>query len=596
MKEFFAKTKLATKLFVCYTIPLMIIMIIYITISGFNQKNIQEQSLIDHHTSINRDILRFMESEIDALESMFSIVYTDVNSLRAVLNGPSVVGYYEGRASMKALIHNYLNRTPQKENYVLFDLSGNAPLICSYDGAFMKDSTAMDTLWPEEILNSIYSETLISVSNHPELSIDRPCLSLYRTIRDPETREIVAIALIYEEISRIESNILNALLSEGEVVQITDSSGAVVYSNLEKPVQVAKVKQSNKKEITEIDGEQYIQIESISKTMGWTITVFTPYSRWPNPETIFSNSNIGTIVLLLLSSFIVAYFFSLSITKPLSVLAGKMKDFGEGNFSKIRHLDNNDEVGVISRTYNNMVDRIKRLIHDKYELTALKSQAELDALQHQINPHFLFNTLNSIKSICILHDDEVASKMVQTLSDLLRTSINNGSSLISFEQEIRQIERYVFLQKHRFGEKFTVEYDIDPQTLFLQIPGMTLQPLVENVFQHGLSLKTAVCQIIISAQKVEDMFYLRIKNTGIVQEEKLREVNCRLQDVEQQSIEHIGMINVRRRLWLYFGKETGMRMFCENGNTIVELMFPAYTSEQQKDILQKGQNHDDFNR
>ena len=588
MKKLFSKMNLATKLFICYTIPLLIIMVSYILIAGFNQKNIQHQSLIDHHISINKEVLRHIESETNAMSSLFSVIYTDTDSLLAVLNGPSVVGYYEGSTNMKALTHHYLYLTPQKENYVLLDLDGNIYLAGGYDGTFVRGQAAAENLWPRELLEQGNTETYITVSTHPELSVDVPCINLYRAVRDPETKKIIAVSLVYERLNRLEPNILNAVFSEDEIVQITDQNGVVIYNNLGHSIQAEVIRPIDDIYVAQIDGKQYMQIANTSKTLGWTISVYSPYSRWPGSEMIFSNSNVGTVVVLLLASFLSAFAFSQTITKPLSALVVKMKDFGEGHFSKVDLIDSTDEVSVISQTYNNMVDRLKLLIHDKYELTALKSQAELDALQHQINPHFLFNTLNSIKSICILHDDEVASKMVQTLADLLRTSINNGSSLISFEQEIRQIERYIFLQKYRFGDKFNVTYEIAPQTLQLQVPGLTLQPLVENVFQHGLSLKTSVCQITISAQKTDDVFFVRISNSGTVPEEKLQEVNRRLQDVTQKTTEHIGMINVRRRLCLYFGEDTGMRMLCENGNTVVELWFPACESGREDAFLERG--------
>lgn len=223
----------------------------------------------------------------------------------------------------------------------------------------------------------------------------------------------------------------------------------------------------------------------------------------------------------------------------------------------------NDEIGVLFHQYNQMLQRIVRLMKDIQESTQREKQAELRALQDRINPHFVFNTLDSINWIAMCEEEQEISLMVTSLANMLRYSILGEVNEAKLEDEITYLESTAGFQQLRYPDAFTISIEIDPALNGYKIPKMLLQPLVENAIVHNLGAHPeagAGLYIRLTSQITEDRLILRVSNTG---KGNFQLLNRYLQGQEDliPKGKGFGIRNINRRIRLLYGEQYGLSYY-----------------------------------
>lgn len=248
---------------------------------------------------------------------------------------------------------------------------------------------------------------------------------------------------------------------------------------------------------------------------------------------------------------------------------------------KINNVSKDSQLHSLYSDLNVMIDRLKDLILREYTANIMKKQAELDALQSQINPHFLYNTLESIRGQAITLGMEDIEIMTKALSDLFRYSISKKGNLVTFEEELKNVDNYLMIQQYRFNNKFIIVNNVDADTLHYKIPKLLIQPIVENAIHHGLETKLGKGTITIKAYKTAKRLVVTIQDDGLgISHDRLVEINEVLvkgqADIEtKQSGLRIGLINVNERIKLNFGDDYGLRVYSAKGiGTTVEIVLP----------------------
>lgn len=253
-------------------------------------------------------------------------------------------------------------------------------------------------------------------------------------------------------------------------------------------------------------------------------------------------------------------------------LSRHMKKVRYERFDPLNIPEGRDEVGDLIRTFNTMTAKIASLINDVYKLEIRQKslelervRAELSMLHGQMNPHFLFNTLNALLFVCTKNGYSDVSEIVQNLSQLMKQLLGRADGFVSLEEELRFTSMYLRIEKFRFGDLFAFELDIDPQTLPLRIPRMSIQPLVENACKHGLQAKKDNRSITISSKRTERSLEITVIDNGIGMERK--ELAKLMTDVrsDRDTDGHIGIRNVYRRLELYYRGHVRFVMHSEPG-------------------------------
>lgn len=288
---------------------------------------------------------------------------------------------------------------------------------------------------------------------------------------------------------------------------------------------------------------------------------------------VLAGSIVAVVILL---SLLITH----SITRPIKRLTHSMQAFGSGDFSVTCPVETADEIGLLAENFNSMVSNINDLVERVYRETLLKQQVELKSLRMQINPHFFFNTLETINWMARINGVNEIGVVAKALGDMMRTTIG-GSDFITIQEELKTIRDYVKIQTFRYGEKIRVSIDVEDSMLNHYIPKLILQPMIENAMVHGLEKKPGDGNVIITGREEGEELTFIVEDDGVgIPEERLR---CILDesDAPKDGTSSIGLINVSRRLQLYYGEKYGVRIESAlNSGTRVSITVPKRSRPQ----------------
>jgi two-component system sensor histidine kinase YesM len=269
---------------------------------------------------------------------------------------------------------------------------------------------------------------------------------------------------------------------------------------------------------------------------------------------------------------VVFIYFMIRFTKPLKQLVSSMNRLGGGDFNSYVVTKGKDETAILGNNFNRMLDRLHQLIVNLSEEQKHKEEARLQTLQAQINPHFLFNTLNSIKWMAMLSGAKHVSQMITKLGKILQYTMKVNEEVVTLEDEVTHLQSYLDLQKIRFNDNVGIHFNIPPELNHYSISKFILQPIVENSIIHG---KRMPLSIEISAAREDECLTIKVTDNGNgISEEKLEELRAQLsQDHARYS--GIGIYNVNKRIKMHFGRAYGIEMNSTPGEgTLVTVKLP----------------------
>lgn len=248
---------------------------------------------------------------------------------------------------------------------------------------------------------------------------------------------------------------------------------------------------------------------------------------------------------------VVVYIMIRRLSRPIGEVITQMNRFADGDMSARAQIMSHDEIGEISTVYNHMADRIQDQHERVYQLELANREAQIEFLKMQINPHFLYNSLDTMSWISYMHGDEEVSEMAVAMAGVLRASIQR-EDFIPVAQEILIVQDYLKIQGYRFGDKIHAHLDIDDDTAECMMPGFILQPIIENSIIHGLEGREDGGEVRISVKRLDSTIYFCVSDNGAgMSEEQLRELVAQCESKEGGK--SIGIRNVYRRLHLIYG-------------------------------------------
>lgn len=336
-------------------------------------------------------------------------------------------------------------------------------------------------------------------------------------------------------------------------------------------------------EIVDRGEGSYILTRQKQKVTGWELVSLTPYK-----EAVFKlNSIFNRIAVLQLVSFVVFLLLFLyllgSFTRPLVRLGKMAETVQRGNLEIRSNIRGSDEIGYLGQSFDLMLDRIKAMIAEVTQTQTRKRKAELAMLQAQINPHFLFNVLNSIRMKVMRKGDMDSAEMVSSLSKLLRMTIIQDKDMIPLHEELSTVADYIKLMDMRQREKAELKLELSPDTLMLPVPRFFLQPIIENALIHGLSQRTGT--IVIATRSDDREFAISVSDDGKGMNERelaaLREKLFRCDGGEDEArmsrgrLSGIGIANVCERMRLVCGESFRIEVDSASGSgTTITMLIP----------------------
>lgn len=320
----------------------------------------------------------------------------------------------------------------------------------------------------------------------------------------------------------------------------------------------------------------------------WKLAAVFPEDDILNRAAFIKNITLAVMGIILLTAVLLSNLLAKIVTTPLAELTIKVRQVKAGNLDVPFEAQFPEEIGVLNGGISELLARVRTLIEQVRLEQEQKRLAELDTLQAQIKPHFLYNTLDSIKQLCELGETREAGAMVAALAKFFRISISNGREVISIAEELEHIRNYLVILKMRYADQFDYDIRVSPETYPCEIIKLTLQPLVENAIYHGIKEKRGPGQIIIDGYIQDDQVILEVRDNGAgMTEETLERV--RQMRGKDESGHGLGLANVARRLQLHYGPEYGLEIESTPGiGTCVRVQLPVL-------LRKEGQANDQGN-
>jgi two-component system, sensor histidine kinase YesM len=448
-----------------------------------------------------------------------------------------------------------------------------------------------------------YNGTALLVSRTLKLKDKEfPVISLVRRVYNPATLNAEGMLIIDINFSRIEEILKKVTVSNNGYFFILDSNGHYVYhpdySNLGKKVKnghIAKLglEESGSK-ILETDTRDLVTFTH-SPNLGWTFFTSVEYQNLTDGIDEIRKNIMWTIFISLGLAYLMGYGFATSLVRPVRRLHRFMKEVEVGNLESRVPVESKDEIGQLSKGFNNTVEKLSKLLDEVYvsklketESSLKQKESELKMLQSQINPHFLYNSLETIRGMALEENQGSIAIMSNSLGKLLRYNLKNSSSTVSLGEEIKYCEMYLQVQKFRFEDRFEYKFEIPDWAMNLEVVKFSLQPIVENCFVHAFGpeirkIKITICILRIS----QSSFIIRISDTGSgmsnrVLKETMDKIKSNTGMMDGQSI---GIINVNQRIIYLFGSEYGITIQSKEGEgTVVDLHLPVIDTSGNGEI------------
>ncbi len=326
--------------------------------------------------------------------------------------------------------------------------------------------------------------------------------------------------------------------------------------------------------IVDYQGQKMVACYAASEPIGWIAATIVPVSSLLDRVSSTQYFIYGIGGILLAAALLLAVLLAQRITRPLEYLASAMKKTGEGHFSERLPVDGNNEIQFLIQRYNEMGLKIEKLIEENYKSELRNRESEIMALNLQLNPHFLYNTLNVVNLMALEKGDLDISKMVISVSNMMQYTFRNKRELVRMEEELEWLKNYTYIMEHRFEGKFQVLYEVEDGIGEWAVPKLLLEPLVENAIIHGFQHMDSGGLLYISCCQKENMLQIEIQDNGqgISKE--------RLQAVLDGSAGRIGFSNVKKRLRLLYGHAAKMEIDSAPGEGCrIHICLPAARKE-----------------
>ena len=564
-------------------IPILLVSIVAITIT---YKTMRDQLIYDHRMSSgwlqdrlaveNSDMMdRFYEFEVD------KDVKADI--LRWCTQDGSLD--YSARWRIITVMNTVISMDSNINSIELFNMAENEVLIAERSGARVDESGERLTQW-EQRGDALQSNQAFLRSGNEILA----CHQIHR-FDDKQPIALVVFHLrpyhlegILDEIKTVPEETILVFNDQNEVMVADYGTDWNMDTGLVEGIR-RELAEGDRKEASYDD--QFWFYRSVS---GGKMQILLTIPNQTIVDALFPTvaSSMFVAIIAVLASVVCSVVYSKAISRPIRDLSEEMKTITLNEYSGSTLESREDEIGILQDSFNHMITRNKELIAQQYQAKLEKRNAQLRALQAQINPHFMYNTLQVIGGMALEKDAPEVYSVTLALSDILRYSLNFSKEMVCLEEEVEYLKSYVMIQNERFGGKVQLKLELEPDTRKCLIPKLILQPLAENSFEHGLLNKAGDWLLTVESHTTpEGDLLICIKDNGIgFDSERLAQIREKIELDTVKALNsgsHIGLANVHARIKLRSAKEghgVSIDSSPETGTT-VSVRMPALYEERK---------------
>lgn len=433
-------------------------------------------------------------------------------------------------------------------------------------------------------------------------AVDENLIYMAKQIKDVLTMEPLGVLRASIKISYLKKMTLTAQESLSAHIFLLDQDNNILLESagenmdLKDQKWVDQINGNSGKLWLNLDGKAYNLVYQTSSETGLTVVGMIPTSFLQKTARELEKTTVMLIGISILLCILLANIMARGITRPIEKTSNAMKKFAKGDFSVRLPEGRADEIGAMNLVFNQTIEKVEKLLKQIVEMEMVNKDIEFQALQAQINPHFLYNVLDTINWMARKKGEENICRMVTAISNLMRASISNKRSMVRVKEELKYIEDYLFIQETRYGDKFTSYIEVDEELNELEIPKMVIQTLVENAVVHGVENATWDCFLYISGEIQDDMAVFKVKDDGVgISAEKL-EALLKMEEEPEHKAErthtNLGIYAVQKRLeYVYHGKAKMTITSEKEKGTLVVLEIPL---KKAKEIMKDGTSGNDI--
>lgn len=433
-----------------------------------------------------------------------------------------------------------------------------------------------------------------AVRNLTTISDDMYVNPQVRIIKNYDTGKVLGYAVMFYSQAMFNDLYREMLLHKGERIYLIDSAGSMISTNQDirslsqspdgETVQAALQNPDTPYYEKTIDGKIHLVTYKKSDRTGWTLVEIVPMVHIQNQKTFLERTTYVMIAGLIAMCFFLSLFLSENLTRPIKILVGQVKEIGQGNFQRRHELNVSNEIGILSWSISRMKEDINSLLQESIRKEKEKRVIEIKMLQSQINPHFLYNTLNSIRMMAALQGARGIERVAVSLGRILKAALSGVNEKVPLHEEIGILEDYISIQNIRCNGSVRYQKTIEDEKLLnCKVIKFMLQPIVENTIIHGLGPKEYVGEVSLSVSRRENNLVVEIIDDGIgMSEEKIRSIMeiPKAAPDEASSGGGLGIQNIIRRIRLVYGEAYGLQFESEQGKyTKITVILPIEEKE-----------------
>lgn len=579
------RLRLATKIIVFY----LIILIFSFTLSAFIYYKVYYNLMFNRVSQISYQTLQSISSNITSLIGTindYSKMIFSSEDVQNLLREPKKDIYLEGKVNK--LLNKYIISFPDIISIYLIDNDGSSYFVYTSYENYLYLNYNRDASWLIKS-SELKGKNYIAVNGGDAFKnkIENDFLSFIRVVNDIESQKPIGFMIINVKDDYFEKSYLDIVRKYNTTIIIKDQYNRNIISPYE--VNNANLKGFFNKihdagyysEFLKVDNDQILASFMKIPNYDWKIISLMPFSEIEEETQILK---LIYIILIFINGsfiFIASVIVSNMIRKPINYLILSMKNNKKGNFAKIKFSTFINEFAKLRDGYNVMIDEIVRLIRKIKIEQKIKRKAELDILQAQIKPHFLYNTFDSVSSLALEGKSDEVYKLITALGKYYRLSLSKGNEMITIGEEITVVKNYLFIQKIRYKDVFSDLYEIDKEINKYKILKLILQPLVENSIYHGIRPKGESGIIKISAKKKDSFIEFIVEDDGIGMDKDLIKKILSARGIGKNNKTGFGLRGTIQRLRIFYGKEDIVKIISiKRGKTQIIITVPVLKSKK----------------
>ncbi|WP_462409557.1 cache domain-containing sensor histidine kinase [Neobacillus sp. Marseille-QA0830] len=591
-------TRLSTKLIITYILLTVIPMGLLSSLAYYEYTKSIEEQVGEYIPKLLKQANHNLENNLSEFENYPELIYSSTEVMSVLRDGSikNQSQYQQDKFTVESfLTKTYLDNNP--EILGAFLLSNNRAFISTRTPYYGFDLENMSLPYGEE--HALGDKTQILLPYQAALKFDgNPAyLLIMKQITDFDNRKSLGTIFLAVKLSFIEKVLSDLEEEKNATLWVMDESGQIIYHTNQKKIGTFFPELKNypiRNGIFQTLSGQEHKLISInqSSSHNWILVHSIPLKFLTKSTDIVKNVTVFAFIGLVLLTTIISILLAWTVTKPIKKLGNVMQEVEQGNLDVEIPVQGRDEVGVLAQSFDSMITKLRELIKKNYSIEIKQKEAELYALQSQINPHFMYNTLQTISMAVEDGESDTVVEMVTILGRMLRYSLSNKDRLVPIAKEVEHVHDFLKLQKYRFEDRLTFDIKVETDIEEYYSPKFILQPIIENSIKYGmekrkgLNIEVVVKEMVKENGSKDILFVMRDNGPGI-SPDKLADINLKLQSDPMEKRESgFGMTNVHARVAMMFGKRYELKVTSQlDSGTEVTIQIPVISKNELPQFL-----------